>query len=642
MDNKASWREHPVWLRFLNKPMAERLTSPLEAARSEAEFFSDSESGGCGQKPFFSFVLDESLGESYILKEGSERQIVIRGGKTGILYGTYEAIFDLILKKSLPEGVQTPKYSLRMLDSWDNPEGTVERGYSGRSLWFEGGSFSYDPDRIRQLGRMLASVGINVLCINNVNADASARPLIGDLLPEVAKFADILRPFGVRLMLSVDFSSPMFLSEKKNLTGMDVQNSAFCRAADPLTTADPLDEDVRCWWKERAAVIYQAVPDLAGFLVKADSEHRPGPATYGRNHAEGANMLAEALAPFGGILVWRAFVYNCRQDWRDTKTDRPCAAYDLYHPLDGKFAENVILQVKNGPYDFQVREPVSPVLTGMGSTKMAVELQLAQEYTGHQIDLYSMPPVWREIFRDLKNEKITAIAGVSNLGRDANWTGHPFASLNLFAFGKYAWDPYRDPEQVIREWILLNGYREEEGMMELLLQSSSVYEKYTSPLGLCWMVNPGEHYGPSPWGYEFQAWGTYNRADRNCVGIDRTAAGTGFTKQYPPEIAERYEDPAACPDEYLLFFHRLPYTFRMRDGRTLIQRIYDDHFEGYEETLRMQKLLSGIHLPESDRAEAEERMRKQVMNAREWCDVINTFFYRLSGIPDEKGRKIYD
>ena len=640
MNKTTPWREHSLWLTALKDSLPESLKSPVEAARSETEWFADFHC--TGPKPAFSFVLEESLGETYILEQPEEQRFIIRGGKTGILYGTYEVLFDLILKKPIPTGIQKPWVSLRMLDSWDNPEGTIERGYSGRSLWFEDGAFSYDPFRIRQLGRILASVGINVLCINNVNADASARPLIGDLLPEVSEFAEILRPFGVRLMLSVDYSSPMFLPEERILPGMHAQKSENVRKTGPLLTADPLDADVRRWWKERAARVYEAIPDLAGFLVKADSEHRPGPAAYGRNHAQGANMLAEALAPYGGVLVWRAFVYNCRQDWRDTVTDRPCAAYDLYHPLDGEFADNVILQVKNGPYDFQVREPVSPLLAGMKNTNLSLELQLTQEYTGHQIDLFSMPPVWQDVFKDLDNEKIQAAAGVSNLGRDANWTGHPFAALNLFAFGKYTWAPARAPKEIIREWILLSGYRGEEALAELLFHSSSVYEKYTAPLGLCWMVNPGEHYGPSPWGYEFQAWGTYNRADRNSVGIDRTARGTGFTKQYPPDIAGRYEDPHTCPAEYLLFFHRLPYTFRMQDGRTLIQRIYDDHFEGYEETVRMQQVLQELSLPEKDRTEVEERMKKQVMNAREWCDVTNTFFYRLSGIPDEKGRKIYD
>ena len=631
MEETAAWKNHPVWLEALQGSIPEDLAAPLEIAVFEAENFAANRKEST---PSFHFIQDETLGESFILENLSPDRIAIRGGQRGLLYGTYEAIFDLACGEPLPEGIQSPAYSLRMLDSWDNMDGTIERGYAGRSLWFEGGRFSYDPERIRQLGRMLASVRINVLCINNVNVDASARSLIGDLLPETAEFANLLRPFGIRLMVSVDFSSPMFMPDP---------NSVLNGKENHLQSADPLDENVCRWWKNCAARVYQAIPDLAGFLVKADSEHRPGPNTYGRNHAEGANMLAAALSPYGGKLVWRAFVYNCMQDWRDTDTDRPCAAYNLYKPLDGQFADNVILQVKNGPYDFQVREPVSPLLLGLKKTNMAVELQLTQEYTGHQIDLFAMPPVWREFFDQAGNEKICAVAAVSNLGRDANWTGHPFAACNLFAYGRFAWNPEQDPGEVIQQWVALSGYRKEkEKLTDLLLRSARIYEKYTAPLGLCWMVNPGEHYGPSPWGYEFQAWGTYNRADRNAVGIDRTETGTGLLTQYPSELEAQYEDPSVCPDEYLLFFHRLPYSFLMKDGRTLIQRIYDDHFEGYEEVLQMQQMLSEIDLPERDRTAVEERIQRQVCSAREWRDVINTFFHRLSGVPDEEGRKIYD
>ena len=623
----TSWKEHSAWLTALRGTIPEELASPLEIAAFEAGCYA----GGCEKNaPAFRFAVDEAMGESFALESLEPDRIVVRGGQKGILYGTYEAIIDRICGKPFPTGVQMPAYSLRMLDCWDNPDGSVERGYAGRSLWFEGGRFSYEPERIRQLGRMLASTGINVLCINNVNVDAAARSLYGDQLPETAEFARLLRPFGVRLMLSVDFSSPLFMP-------------SFSGEGECLSTADPLNADVCRWWSDCAERVYQAIPDLAGFLVKADSEHRPGPNTYGRSHAQGANMLAAALAPYGGTLVWRAFVYNCMQDWRDTGTDRPCAAYELYAPLDGAFADNVVLQIKNGPYDFQVREPVSPLLLGMKKTNMALELQLAQEYTGQQIDLFAMPPRWREIFDQMGKDKVRAVAAVSNLGRDDNWTGHPFAALNLFAYGRFAWDPDRDPEEEIRNWIRLSGYQEdEEELTPLLLRSGHVYEKYTAPLGLCWMVNPGGHYGPSPWGYEFLAWGTYNRADREYVGIDRTEEGTGFLRQYPPEIAALYADPAACPEELLLFFHRLPYTFPMKDGRTLIQRIYDDHFEGYEDVLRMRQTVAALHLPETDRAVVEERMRRQLDNAREWRDVINTFFHRLSGIPDEKGRKIYD
>ena len=481
--------------------------------------------------------IDPGLGEGYrLFNEGGKA--VVAGGETGILYGAYAYIEAVKAREPLPDGVRQPFYKLRMLDCWDNADGSIERGYAGRSLWFEGGGFHWDPLRIRQLGRMLASVGINVLCVNNVNVHAEARKLIEDEgLPGLARFADVLRPFGVRLMVSVSFAQPM---------------------GHGIPTADPLDPAVQRWWAERADAIWRTVPDLAGFLVKADSEHQPGPFTYGRSHADGANMLARAMAPHGGVLVWRAFVYNCLQDWRDTVTDRPMAAYQTYAPLDRQFDDNVILQVKNGPFDFQVREPVSPTLLAMPHTHLALELQLAQEYTGHQVDVYAMNPMWHELAEDLPPERVMAVAAVSNLGRDDNYTGHPFAAANLYGYGKYAWDPHVEPEAVLRRWARLTYAlpgSQEDALVRLLMDSRDVYEQYTAPLGLCWMVNPGTHYGPSPWGYEFARWGTYNRADRDAVGIDRTASGTGYALQYPEAIRVKYEDPDTCPDKLLLFFH---------------------------------------------------------------------------------------
>ncbi|MBR1820217.1 MAG: alpha-glucuronidase, partial [Clostridia bacterium] len=412
-----------------------------------------------------------------------------------------------------------------------------------------------------------------------------------------------------------------------------------------VPTADPLDAGVQRWWRARADAVWAAIPDFAGFLVKADSEHRPGPFTYGRSHAEGANMLARAVAPHGGVLVWRAFVYNCQQDWRDTATDRPMAACQTYAPLDGQFDVNVILQVKHGPFDFQVREPVSPTLYAMPNTRLALEVQLAQEYTGQQIDLYAMNPMWRELTEALPPERAAAVAAVSNLGRDDNYTGHPFAAVNLYGYGRWAWDPWVEPETVLRRWARLSyglPREQEDALTAMLLCSRAVYEKYTATLGLGWMVNPHSHYGPNPSGYEYDLWGTYHRANRDAVGVDRTARGTGYTLQYPPEIRARYETPEACPDALKLFFHRLRYDYVMADGRTLIQRIYDDHFEGCAEAEAMEATLEALDLPEPDKAEAMERMTLQIKNAREWRDVINTFFHRLSGAEDEKGRRIYD
>lgn len=548
---------------------------------------------------------------------------LVSGGEPGLLYGAYALLMCLSAGHPLPMGEQQPRYALRMLNCWDNADGSIERGYAGRSLFFEGGHFDYDPARMRQLGRLLASVGLNVLCINNVNVRYPADQLIESWLPQLAELAAIFRPFGVKLMVSIDYSAPI---------------------RHGIPTADPLDPQVQAWWNRQVQLVYQAVPDLAGFLVKADSEHRPGPFTYGRNHAQGANMLARALKPFGGKLVWRCFVYNCMQDWRDRKTDRPMAAYEHYAYLDGEFEDNVILQVKNGPFDFQVREPVSPLLYAMPQTNLAIEFQLAQEYTGQQIDIYAMPPMWREVYDDMPADKVMAIAAVTNLGRDDNYTGHPFAAVNLFGYGLFAWNPDLQPEKIIRLWVRLTyamNPMDEDALVALLMGSRRTYEKYTAPLGLCWMVSPNHHYGPSPSGYEYQAWGTYHKADRNAVGIDRTANGTGYVLQYPEDMQKRYATPEACPDELKLFFHRLRYDYVMGDGRTLIQRIYDDHFEGLAETRAMAETLKALPLPSPDKEEALSRMERQLANAREWCDIINSFFHGYSGVEDACGRTIY-
>ena len=607
-----------AWLPFLNADVPGACDTPIKVAEFELKT-------GCAALGLAvpDIGINPDLGEGYEIAESAGRT-AITGGGTGALYGAYAWLMAKAAGEDAPAGAQKPFYGLRMLNCWDNASGEIERGYSGRSLWFEGGRLDWDPVRIRQLARMLASVGINALCVNNVNIRDETTLLIEDYLPELAKLAAAFRPFGVRLMVSVSFSRPL---------------------AHGVGTADPLDAGVQRWWRERAAAIWDAIPDLAGFVVKADSEHCPGPFDYGRTHADGANMLARAIAPYGGVLVWRAFVYNCQQDWRDTKTDRPMAAYETYVPLDGQFDDNVILQVKHGPFDFQVREPVSPTLYAMPNTRLALEVQLAQEYTGHQIDLYAMNPLWRELADELPPETVSAVAAVSNLGRDWNFTGHPFAAANLYGFGRYAWEPRVSPEAALRRWARLTYAlpgAQEAALTDMLLGSREVYERYTAPLGLCWMVRPDGHYGPSPSGYEFSLWGTYNRADRDAVGIDRTSKGTGYAAQYPEELRARYDALERCPDRLKLFFHRLRYDYQMADGRTLIQRIYDDHFEGCEQAEAMAETLRGLDLPEPDRSEALKRMELQLCNAREWRDVTNTFFHRLSGVDDARGRRIYD
>jgi len=536
-----------------------------------------------------------------------------------------------------PPPVNT-KIEERILNHWDNINGTVERGYSGGSMFFKDGQVCYDPGRIHDYARLLASIGINRVCCNNVNVTQRAARLITDeLLPDIAGLAGIFREFGIRFIIAVDFTSPRLLGGIK--------------------TYDPLDDEVLGWWQAAALRVYKYIPDLAGFLVKADSEFRDGPAALGRTQADGANVIARALKPFGGKVYWRCFVYNCVQDWRDAETDRPKAAYDHFYPLDGDFDDNVILQIKHGPSDFQVREPNSPLLGAMTQTAQAIELQITQEYTGQQIDLYALAVQWEEVFssqvsdtetmRDLLGNKITAIAAVANTGLDSNWTGHTLAQANLYSFGRMACQPSLTACEVLGEWIELTFGTDPKllvPLLEMMTGSRSTYEKYTTPLGLCWMVNINHHYGPSPEGYEFSKWGTYHRADHKAVGIDRTKKGTGFTAQYHPYLNKLYSDIETCPENLLLYFHRLPYEYKLKNGKTLLQHYYDTHFEGYDEVKGFIKTWDSLKpmLPECAYDTVAGRLQRQLVNAREWRDVINTYFYRLTGIPDEHGRLIYE
>lgn len=570
------------------------------------------------------------------------RRLIITGSnESAVLYGVFRLLMLTALGKNLLDLKihEKPASSLRMINHWDNMNGTIERGYSGKSLFYDNGNFKYDPKRIRDYARLLASIGINAISINNVNVHRRETYLITEeLLPQVANLADIFRDYGIRLIICINYASPI------RIGGLD--------------TADPFDKNVRTWWENQANIIYSYIPDLLGFLVKADSEFSPGPFSYGRNHADGANVLARALKQHGGVVIWRCFVYNCQQDWRDTKTDRPKFPYESFMPLDGKFDDNVLLQIKFGPMDFQVREPVSPLLGAMKHTQQVLELQITQEYTGQQRDLYCLTPQWKEILdfdtkhgehsriMDMFGNKITGVAGVSNVGTDLNWTGHTLAQANLYSFGRLAWNPALSGEEIIDEWVRLTfGANPEviDTISGMLLKSRSIYEKYTSPLGIGWMVNPGHHYGPNVDGYEYSPWGTYHRASHDAIGIDRTAKGTGFTAQYSPEVAAMYDDPKTCPEELLLFFHRLPYTYRLKSGKTIIQHIYDTHFEAVEEVKEMiaawESLKGKIH--DDVFQSVRKRFDIQLRNAIEWRDVINTYFYRKTGIPDEKGRLIY-
>ncbi|MDR0320258.1 MAG: alpha-glucuronidase [Treponema sp.] len=586
--------------------------------------------------------------DSFIIKVTNSQIFIAGQNENGLLYGVFRFL-SLLALGSLKEGFElceSPVSQLRMINHWDNFDGTIERGYAGNSLFYKNGQFDYDDKRIEDYARLLASTGINRVSINNVNVRHKAKLLITkEYLSRAGKLAAIFRRFGIRLFLSINFGAPWSLGK--------------------LPTADPLDSSVAQWWKERAALIYKYIPDLAGFLVKADSEGEPGPFQYNRTHADGANMLAKAVEPFGGEIVWRCFVYNCQQDWRDHNFDRARAAYDHFKPLDGAFDKNVILQIKFGPYDFQVREPVTPLFGDLTKTRHVMELQITQEYTGHQIDLCYLPWLWQDImnFDTARGEKsrimdllapykegqsnIEGFSAVVNVGLDNNWTGHTLAQANLYGYGRMAWNPSLTANEIAKEWTILSfGHAQPSAQKieNILLNSYPAYEKYNAPFGVCFMVTPNSHYGPNIEGYEFSRWGTYHRADKDAIGIDRTPSGTGYTSQYSQKNAALFADPQTCPENMILFFHRLRYDFVMKNGETLLQNIYDNHFEGYEQASAMMEEWESLKdLIESEVYESVlSRFQRQIANAREWRDQINTYFYRKTGICDVKGRKIFD
>lgn len=584
--------------------------------------------------------------EGYHICQRGEGLTLEAADENGLLYGCFALLRLIAMERPLAglERTETPDNPLRMYNHWDNMDGSIERGYSGNSFFFENNEVLVN-ERTAAYAGLVSSVGINGVVINNVNVKDAATRLITDrYFDKVRRLSEIFAGYGVRLYLSLNFAAPM------ELGGPD--------------SADPLDESVRGWWKEKLAEVFAAVPLLGGFLVKADSEGRPGPFTYGRTQADGANMLADLVKPYGGVIIWRCFVYNCTQDWRDTKTDRARAGYDSFMAMDGDYHDNVILQIKNGPMDFQIREPVSPLLGGMEKTNQMLEVQVAQEYTGQQIDVCYLIPLFKEVLdfhtfcregadtvadivsgRTFGNAN-AGIAAVCNTGNDANWTGSALAAANFYGFGRLAFSTSLSAEEIAEEWVRLSFSNEEEtveAVKRILLQSRSVYEKYTCPLGIGWMVTPATHYGCSVDGYEYSRWGTYHRADHLGLGVDRSSRGTGYAQQYREPNASMYDAAETCPEELLLFFHHVPYTFRLKSGKMLIQHIYDTHFEGVEEAEEMEALWKALRgkIPEGDWENVRERFGRQLYNAREWRDQVNSYFYRKSGIADEKGRKIY-
>jgi len=584
--------------------------------------------------------------EGYHIYPDGEAFIIEGGTSNGILYGVFqllrrlqsEADADAINERKVPDN------PLRMLNHWDNLDGSIERGYSGDSFFFKNDEIIING-RTVDYARLAASVGINGVVINNVNVKAAGTYLITDrYFAQLRRMIEIFSSYGVKLYLSLNFAAPLELGG--------------------LSSADPLDADVSDWWKRKLKEVFEELPGFGGFLIKADSEGRPGPFTYGRTHADGANMLAELIEPYGGIIIWRCFVYNCQQDWRDRVTDRARAGYDHFQPLDGEFRSNVVLQIKNGPMDFQVREPVSPLLGGLKATNQLLEVQIAQEYTGQQRHAVYLIPMFKEIlnFRtycekendtvlDLVSGRtyghsICGMAAVANTGADDNWTGHDLAAANWYGFGRLSFDSGLTAEEIAAEWITLTFGTSSEIMKvvhPMLMNSWPIYESYTSPLGIGWMVNPGHHYGPNVDGYEYDRWGTYHRADHRGLGVDRSGKGTGYSTQYHEPNASMYESIETCPEQLLLFFHFVEYSHMLSSGKSLIQHIYDTHFEGADEAANMAeawKTLEGV-LDRNVYVRTLARLEHQAMHAAEWRDVVCSYFYRKSGVADEKNRQIF-
>jgi alpha-glucuronidase len=574
---------------------------------------------------------------------GSECLIITASTDRGVLYGVFALLSKIARSEKLVslDDIQNAYAPIRWVNQWDNLDGRIERGYGGPSIFFTDGNVRADLTRAGQYARLLASVGINGCTINNVNAAPGV--LEDSFIAQVSRIADVFRPWGVQLSLAVDVGSP------KLVGGLD--------------TFDPLDPRVAEWWRKKVDEVYRRIPDFAGFVVKADSEGRLGPSTYGRTHADAANVIARALKPHGGVIFYRAFVYNHHLDWHDLKNDRAKAAYENFHPLDGAFDDNVIVQIKNGPIDFQVREPASPLFAGLRRTNEAIELQITQEYTGQQRQLCFLVPMWKEVLdfdihidsnptpvKDIVagrvfHRPIGGFVGVANVGLDATWLGSPLAMANLYGFGRLAWDPSLTAEKIIDEWTRLtfgNDPLVVKSITAMQLNSWQVYESYTGPLGAGTLTNIlGNHYDPGPESSEENGWGQWHRAEHAGIGMDRTiATGTGFIGQYPPAVQELYESLARCPDNLLLFFHHVPYDYVLHSGKTVIQHIYDSHYDGVDRArdfVSQWKSLEG-RIDEERYRDILARFEYQATESIVWRDAICNWIYKLSSIPHNKGR----
>jgi alpha-glucuronidase len=606
---------------LLGRPLSIRRV-PLEHTRDGDILLETRRSRTIGDEGYQ--ITTERLSGHRVTRIAANREI-------GLVYGVF-AYLRLVQRRRDTAHLdirERPAIGLRMLDHWDNLDGTIERGYAGHSLWNWAELPAIDP-RLLDYARANASIGINGAVLNNVNADA--RILTSEYLGKVKAIADAWRPYGIRVYLSARFSAP------KDIGG--------------LPTADPLDPRVRRWWRSKADQIYSLVPDFGGFLVKANAEGQPGPQTYGRSHADGANMLAEALAPHHGIILWRAFVYSGAAN-----EDRAKQAYDEFKPLDGKFRRNVIVQVKNGPVDFQPREPFHPLFGTMGRTRVAMEVQITKEYLGENTHLAYLGTMWSEVLRSRTErplsssrvmDQLSAIAGVANIGSDRNWTGSDFDQANWYAFGRLAWNPSLDPARIAAEWTRMTWGNEERlvgPVVSMMMRSREAVVDYMTPLGLAHQMASDHHYGPGPWVSDQPAplWNPtyYNRADRGGIGFDRTRRGSNAVAQYAPGVGKCLASLKCVPDDELLWFHHLPWTYRMRSGASLWNELVGRYDRGLATVAGMKAEWYAL-APFADTGRqiaVAAKLDRQYLEAKWWRDASIAFFESVSHLPLPKGTR---
>lgn len=590
-----------------------------------------------------------NLGEGYNIfarpaQQGDNIQYeatITASNPIGLLYGAYELIRlqntdayntgsgnQQNFSKAIDE-TEKPQVGLRILNHWDNLDGSIERGYAGKSIfkWEEiklgkngkGGSISKSlHDRLITYARANASLGINGSVLNNVNA--SPKMMTAEYINKVKVIANILRPYGIRVYLSINFASPMALGYTK--------------------TADPLDKKVQQWWKKKAKEIYATIPDFGGFLVKANSEGQPGPGDYHRTHADGANMLADAVKPYGGIIMWRSFVYGANHKGED----RVKQAVSEFKGMDGKFRDNVILQSKNGPLDFQPREPYAPIFDNIKQTPQIAELQITQEYLGQSKHLTYLAPMWKEFFGFVNPDRLVGISGVANIGDDANWCGHPFSQANWYAFGRLAWNPSLTAEEIAHEWLVQTYENQDEKFTKpvemMMMTSREACVNYMMPLGLHHIFKFDHHYGPEPDGFIASyplEWCPvyYHKADAQGVGFDRSSKGTDAVGQYPEPYRSMYDNIATCPEEYLLWFHHVPWTYKMKSGSTLWQELCMKYNMGVAmvEVYRdfwhtsAKQYMKGH---EQEWQHTDSLLNVQLENAKEWRNTCLKYFQTFS------------